>query len=113
MPLLEELLALGGNGQLLADDKGALTGNMIYKEFRKVLCSLGIDAEAREITIHSLRNTFISYMSGAGISPSKIKAIAGHKDRTDMTEWYTYWRPEMFDDVYKEQERLWQEITTH
>lgn len=83
-----------------------------YKRFVAVLDSLGIDRKGRGLTVHSLRNFFISYMRGSAFGESidmKIKAVVGHADGT-QTDWYTYWTPEMFPEIYQVQEKLYKEI---
>lgn len=84
----------------------------VYKRFTAVLDSLGIDRKARGLTVHSLRNLFISYMRGSTFGADidlKIKAVVGHADES-MTDWYTYWTPEMFPEIYEVQEKLYKEI---
>lgn len=83
-----------------------------YKRFMAVLEGLSIDHKARGITVHSLRNLFISYMRGSSFGNAidlKIKAVVGHSDST-QTDWYTYWTPEMFPEIYEVQEKLYKEI---
>ena len=85
----------------------------IYKHFLKICANIGIDTKSRGITVHSLRNMFISYMRGSSFGSSidlKIKAVVGHSDKT-MTDWYTYWTPEMFPEIYEVQEDLYLKIT--
>ena len=84
----------------------------VYKRFVAVLDGLGIDRKGRGLTVHSLRNFFISYMRGSAFGESidlKIKAVVGHADGT-QTDWYTYWTPEMFPEIYQVQEKLYKEI---
>lgn len=95
------------------DKKEPCSASFIYKKFIKICESLGIDHKTRGITIHSLRNLFISYMRGSSFGNSidlKIKAVVGHADGS-MTDWYTYWKPEMFPEIYEVQEKLYKEIT--
>lgn len=90
-----------------------ITGNYVYVRLINICKSLGIDTKARGITVHSLRNTFISYMRGSSFGETidlKIKAVVGHSDKT-VTDWYTYWTPEMFPEIYEIQEKLYREIT--
>lgn len=90
-----------------------VSASFVYKHLMKILESMGIDHKARGITVHSLRNFFISYMRGQTFGESidkKIKAVVGHADES-MTDWYTYWTPEMFPEVYGVQEKLYREIT--
>jgi integrase len=92
--------------------KDPINEKYVYKRFVIVLDSLGIDHKARGITIHSLRNLFISYMRGSSFGETidlKIKAVVGHSDNT-QTDWYTYWKPEMFPEIYQIQEKLYKEI---
>lgn len=85
----------------------------VYKKFIGICENLGIDHRQRGITVHSLRNMFISYMRGSTFGESidaKIKAVVGHADTT-QTDWYTYWTPDMFPEIYEVQEKLYYEIT--
>lgn len=85
----------------------------IYDRFTSICDDLKIDHKTRGITVHSLRNTFISYMRGSAFGETidlKIKAVVGHSDNT-QTDWYTYWTPEMFPEIYEIQEKLYHEIT--
>lgn len=94
------------------EEKPCLAG-YIYKRLMLICESLGIDHKKRGITVHSLRNMFISYMRGSSFGESidlKIKAVVGHADST-QTDWYTYWTPEMFPEIYEIQEKLFKEIT--
>ena len=84
----------------------------IYKRLMLICSELGIDTKARGITVHSLRNMFISYMRGSTFGENidlKIKAVVGHADES-MTDWYTYWTPEMFPEIYEVQEKLYRQI---
>lgn len=85
----------------------------IYKRFIAICESLGIDTKARGITVHSLRNFFISYMRGSSFGTTidlKVKAVVGHADDS-QTDWYTYWSPDMFPEIYEIQDKLFSEIT--
>ncbi|MBO7638130.1 MAG: tyrosine-type recombinase/integrase family protein, partial [Treponema sp.] len=85
----------------------------IYKRLMAICAGLGIDTKDRGITVHSLRNLFVSYMRGSSFGESidlKIKAVVGHADES-MTDWYTYWTPEMFPEIYEVQEKLYKQIT--
>lgn len=89
------------------------SASFIYKRLMMICDSLGIDHKTRGITVHSLRNTFISYMRGSSFGETidlKIKAVVGHSDST-QTDWYTYWTPEMFPEIYEIQEKLYHNIT--
>ena len=104
-------------GKVWAFEKPAkvepVSGSFVYKHLMRILDSMGIDHKARGITVHSLRNLFISYMRGSAFGENidaKVKAVVGHADET-MTDWYTYWTPEMFPEIYEVQEKLYKEIT--
>lgn len=89
-----------------------ITSDCVYRKLIAVCASLGIDTKSRGITVHSLRNTFISYVRGSVFGSTidlKLKAVVGHAD-SSMTDWYTYWTPEMFPEIYELQEELLQKI---
>ena len=75
-----------------------------------ICLSIGIKVKERGITTHTLRNFFISYLQSQNVPEPKIRAVVGHKDST-MTGLYTYWTPEMFPEVYKAQQELYDKIT--
>ena len=81
----------------------------VYKNFCKICDCMGIDRKSRGITFHTLRNFFTSYMLGMNVPKAKVKAVIGHTDK-DMTDWYTYWKPEMFPEVYEVQKELYEKI---
>ena len=90
-----------------------ISASYIYKRLIAICEGMGIDTKARGITVHSLRNMFISYMRGSTFGENidlKIKAVVGHADES-MTDWYTYWTPEMFPEIYEVQEKLYLQIT--
>jgi len=95
------------------DSEEPVSAHYIYMHLMTICESLGIDHKERGITVHSLRNMFISYMRGSSFGETidlKIKAVVGHADST-QTDWYTYWTPEMFPEIYEVQEKLYREIT--
>lgn len=94
----------------LSPDKPMLS-HAVYNSFSRLCDRLKIDRKARGITIHSLRNFFISYLQEHNISEAKIKAVVGHKDKNNMTDHYTYWTPEMFPEIYALQKHLYEQIT--
>mgnify|MGYP002853777509 CR=1 FL=1 len=83
----------------------------VYNSFCRICDKIGIDRKTRGITIHTLRNFFISYLQGENVTETKIKAVVGHKDKSNMTEHYTYWNPDMFPEVYAAQRKLYEQIT--
>lgn len=82
----------------------------VYNSFSRICDKIGIDRKGRGITIHSMRNFFISYLQAENVTKPKIKAVVGHKDSDDMTEHYTYWTPEMIPEVYEAQKKLYEAI---
>lgn len=83
--------------------------SLVIKNFHYVCDCVGINWQERGLTIHTMRNFFISYMQMKNIPQPKIRAVVGHKDST-MTGWYTYWKPDMFPEIYKEQLELYNQI---
>lgn len=94
----------------VTSDKPMLS-HAVYNSFSRICDKLGIDRKSRGLTVHSLRNFFISYLQGENVPQPKIKAVAGHADKNNMTEYYTYWNPEMFPEVYAAQKKLIEQIT--
>lgn len=92
------------------DSETPMLSHSVYNAFSRICDKLGIDRKGRGLTVHSLRNFFISWLQAENVPETKIKAVAGHKDGSDMTERYTYWRPEMFPEVYAAQRKLYEEI---
>ncbi len=95
------------------DKKEPVNEKTVYSNFTKICDSLNIERKERGITVHSLRNFFISYARGNTQGTdieAKIKAVVGHADET-QTDWYTYWTPDMFIEIYKLQSQLYKEIT--
>lgn len=89
--------------------KRPFNDSLIIKDLHYICECMGIDWKARGVTIHSMRNFFISYMQMQNISQPKIRAVVGHKDST-MTGLYTYWKPDMFPEIYEEQLNLYKTI---
>ena len=74
----------------------------IAKPIKKV-----IDTNKRNVTFHSLRHFFNTYLLSENISPVKVAGILGHSSGTgSMTALYTNWRPEHFKEVLEAQEKL-------
>lgn len=89
-----------------------ISASYIYKRLMAICAEMGIDTKERGITVHSLRNMFISYMRGSTFGEGidlKIKAVVGHADES-QTDWYTYWTTEMFPEIYEVQEKLYMQI---
>ena len=70
----------------------------------------GINYKERGLTVHTNRDFYNTYLRSENVPDAKIRAVIGHKDKT-MTNLYTYWKPEMFPEVYEAQLKLYKEIT--
>lgn len=110
VPIPKEFKFPDRNGYLFVGDNGFPTNiRTFYYHLTRIIDSVGINRKERGITTHTLRNFFISYLRSENISDAKIKAVVGHQDK-DMTDWYTYWKPEMFPEVYEAQYKLYKQI---
>lgn len=83
--------------------------NSFYCNIVDVYNSCKINYKQRNLDVHTNRNFFISYLQSQNVPEPKIRAVVGHKDNS-MTNLYTYWKPEMFPEVYEAQEKLCEEI---
>ena len=92
------------------DGISPIKGHSVYNALTRRCEEIGIDTKARGITVHSLRNFFISHMQKNNVPEPKIRAVVGHADTT-MTDLYTYWTPDMFPEVYEAQLKLFNFIT--
>ncbi len=70
----------------------------------------GIDYKKRGLTVHTNRDFYNTYLLSENVPEAKIRAVIGHKD-SSMTNLYTYWKPDMFSEVYTAQEKLYRMIT--
>ena len=70
----------------------------------------GIDYKSRGLTVHTNRDFYNTYLLSENVPEAKIRAVIGHKD-SSMTNLYTYWKPDMFSEVYTAQEKLYRIIT--
>lgn len=110
VPKPKSLILHSGNDFIFQDMDKPLGISKLYHAFMSVCDKLKIDCKSRNVTLHTLRNFFISYLQSENVSEPKIRAIVGHKD-SSMTGLYTYWTPEMFPEIYEAQEKLYHEIT--
>ena len=98
------------DGFIFCDDNGEPTNiRTFHYHFTKVMESLKIDVKERGLTTHTLRNFYISYLRSENVTDAKIKAVVGHKTN-DVTDWYTFWKADMFPEVYSAQLKLYEEI---
>jgi site-specific recombinase XerD len=66
-----------------------------------------VERTRRGLTFHSLRHFLNTYLITNGISEIKVKSVLGHSSgKGSMTERYTNFEPEHFDDVAELQEKL-------
>ncbi len=65
------------------------------------------EKEENNLVFHSLRHFFNTYLQAENVPVNKVDAVIGHSGgKGSMTARYTDWRPEMFPEVYKAQEKL-------
>ena len=65
------------------------------------------DWKERKLSFHSIRHFLNTYLIVEGISEIKVKGVMGHSSgKGSMTERYTNFKPEHFDDVAQMQEKL-------
>ena len=101
------------DGFIFCDSDGQPTNiRTFHYHFIRIMENLKIDVKGRGLTTHTLRNFFISFLRAENISDAKIKAVVGHKT-SDMTDWYTFWKPEMFPEVYQAQLKLYNQIRSN
>ena len=79
--------------------------NAVREALRKAYRRAGIDYKKRNLTFHSFRHFFNTYLEKKDISPAKIRAVIGHKD-SSMTGVYTNWNANEFPEVYEAQRQL-------
>lgn len=85
--------------------KTPIRNEVILKELYKAFEKIGISPEERKkrnITFHSWRHFYNSMMRGK-IHDSKLRRLTGHRT-LEMTEHYTHFKIEDFQDVVKIQE---------
>lgn len=85
-----------------------ISKSWIERSFYKALNQIGIDEVTRiqrNITFHSLRHTTNTILRSAGIPDAKVRMITGHRDES-MTERYTHFRVENYEEICKIQERM-------
>ena len=103
------------DGFLFVNHEGRNVGkplniNSFYTNLLENYTLCGIDYKQRGLTVHTNRDFYNTYLRSENVPEAKIRAVIGHKD-SSMTELYTYWKPEMFSEVYEAQYKLFKEIT--
>lgn len=95
----EDFVFYGTQGKRPIENKDIY--DKLYIAFENIGISPG-DRKVRNITFHSWRHLFNSFMRGK-IPDSKLQRLTGHQTK-EMVEHYTTWSPEDFRDVVKIQE---------
>jgi len=82
------------------------TGGKVTEWLYRAMRNVGIQDEeriARNLTFHSWRHFFNTYLRSRGVPDSKIKAVTRHATQ-EMTEHYTGFRLEDYQEVYDAQD---------
>lgn len=108
--LAEKLKEVSSENWIFDNGEKPITKEMLDYCFDSSLKNIGIDKKERGLTIHSLRGFFISHLREKNVPDAKIRAVVGHADPS-MTDVYTYWKPDMFPEVNKVQQELYEKIT--
>jgi integrase len=85
-----------------------MSKSCIEKQLYRAMARIGISEESRlqrNITFHSLRHTTNTILRSAGVADSKVRMITGHRNES-MTERYTHFRLENFQEISKIQEGM-------
>ena len=103
------------NGYIFVNHEGKHIGkplniNSFYTNLTENYTRCGIDYKKRGLTVHTNRDFYNTYLLSENVPEAKIRAVIGHKD-SSMTNLYTYWKPDMFSEVYSAQEKLYRMIT--
>lgn len=103
------------NGFLFVNHEGHNIGkplniNSFYTNLTENYTRCGIDYKKRGLTVHTNRDFYNTFLESENVPEPKIRAVIGHKD-SSMTNLYTYWKPDMFSEVYQAQDKLFRMIT--
>lgn len=105
--LLEEIKTT--NTWVFSKNSEPIKPHCIYNSFVRRCEKLNIDIKSRNVTLHTLRNFFISYCTSENVPQLKIKAVVGHADE-NITEHYTYYNKDMLKEVIEVQQKLYNRI---
>ena len=102
------------NGYIFVNHEGKHIGQPLdistfYKNLIENYERIGIDHRKRKLTVHTNRDFYNTYLLSENVPEAKVRAVIGHKD-SSMTNLYTYWKPDMFSEVYSAQEKLYRMI---
>jgi integrase len=107
---LKELMVMNGRGFLFSLNGGGepICRKTMYGAFHRALLKIGLSREnisGRGLCLHAWRHFCNTELLKAGVSVVKVQSMTGHKsDR--MTEWYTHFDPNEFNEIREAQERL-------
>lgn len=82
----------------------AIDHKAINSAFKKAISNTELDLSKLNITFHSWRHTFNTFMRGK-VSDTKLRKITGHSSEK-MTDHYTHFDISNFEDVRQEQNNL-------
>ncbi len=88
--------------------KRPATGNCVTEWLYRVMRNIDIteaERKKRNLTFHSWRHFFNTYLRSRGVPDAKIQAITGHRTQ-ELTEHYTKFGLEHYKDVYDAQDGL-------
>ncbi len=88
---------------------GAMEDGFCFKLHDKNLANdvIRVNRQERNLSLHSTRRFFNTYMLAHNVPPIKVSAVMGHSaGATKMQDLYSNWKPEHFPEILKEQELL-------
>lgn len=92
----------------LSDGKRPCTGNRVTEWLYRAMRNIGIpehERAERNLTFHSWRHFFNTYLRSRGVPDSQIRKVTRHKTE-EMTEHYTNFALEDYREVYDAQDGL-------
>lgn len=115
IPVVLAKTLLSFDGYIFVNHEGRNKGsplniNSFYENLLENYTLCGIDYKKRCLTVHTNRDFYNTYLLSENVPEAKVRAVIGHKD-SSMTNLYTYWKPDMFSEVYTAQEKLYRYIT--
>ena len=108
-----EVLSLEHGGKYIFSTNGGKTPvcmHSLNNSFKRAISTIGVskeDQKKRNLCFHGWRHFFNTTMRTNDISDGKLKKLTGHKTQA-MTEHYTHFKVDDFQDVKKIQEKILQ-----
>jgi integrase len=108
---LRRLIKTNGEGFVFVtkpQNKKPIGRDMVIKSFFKALETIGIDEDQRKqrnLTFHSWRHFFNTFLLTANVTDAKVMAITGHVTEK-MKDHYTHFDTTKFTEVTEAQKRL-------